>query len=123
MKPINGGITAVPGVRATGVHAGLKPDNENDVALIAADAPAVAAGVFTKNRVCAPVVLVCRENLSDNTGQAIIINSKNANACTGEVGMQERTTDGFAGGGSTRHRSKSRISRFDGCYRAAVADG
>ena len=88
MKQIDGGITAVPGLKATGVHAGLKPDNENDVALIAADAPAVAAGVFTKNRVCAPVVLVCRENLSDNTGQAIIINSKNANACTGEVGMK-----------------------------------
>ena len=88
MKQIDGGITAVPGLRATGVHAGLKPDNEKDVALIAADAPAVAAGVFTKNRVCAPVVLVCRENLSDNTGQAIVINSKNANACTGEVGMQ-----------------------------------
>ena len=31
---------------------------------------------------------MCRENLSDNTGQAIVINSKNANACTGEVGMQ-----------------------------------
>ncbi len=88
MKQIDGGITAVPGLRATGVHAGLKPDNEKDVALIAADAPAVAAGVFTTNRVCAPVVLVCRENISDNRAQAIIINSKNANACTGEVGMK-----------------------------------
>ena len=88
MKQIDGGITAVPGLRAAGVHAGLKPNNENDVALIAADAPAVAAGVFTKNRVCAPVVLVCRENLSDTTAQAIIVNSKNANACTGEVGME-----------------------------------
>ena len=88
MKQIDGGITAVPGVRATGVHAGLKPDNEKDVALMVVDAPAVAAGVFTKNRVCAPVVLVCRENLSDNTAQAIVVNSKNANACTGEVGMK-----------------------------------
>ena len=88
MKQIDGGITAVPGLKATGVHAGLKPNNENDVALIVADAPAVAAGVFTKNRVCAPVVLVCRENLSDHTAQAIVVNSKNANACTGEVGMK-----------------------------------
>ncbi len=87
MKQIDGGITAVPGLRATGVHGGLKPNNEKDVALIVTDAPAVAAGVFTKNRVCAPVVLVCRENLSDNTAQAIVVNSKNANACTGEVGM------------------------------------
>ena len=88
MKQIDGGITAVPGLKATGVHAGLKPDNEKDVALIAADAPAVAAGVFTKNRVCAPVVLVCRENISDGRAQAIVVNSKNANACTGEVGMK-----------------------------------
>ncbi len=88
MKQIDGGITAVPGLKATGVHAGLKPDNEKDVALIAADAPAVAAGVFTKNRVCAPVVLVCRENISDGRAQAIVVNSKNANACTGEIGMK-----------------------------------
>ena len=88
MKQIDGGITAVPGLKATGVHGGLKPNNEKDVALIVAEAPAVAAGVFTKNRVCAPVVLVCRENLSDNTAQAIVVNSKNANACTGEVGMK-----------------------------------
>ncbi len=88
MKQIDGGITAVPGLRATGVHAGLKPENDKDVGLIAADAPAVAAGVFTKNRVCAPVVLVCRENLSDNVAQAIVVNSKNANACTGELGMK-----------------------------------
>lgn len=87
MKHIEGGITAVPGIRASGVHAGLKPDNQKDVALIAADAPAVAAGVFTKNRVCAPVVLACREHLNDQTAQAIIINSKNANACTGGLGL------------------------------------
>lgn len=87
MKLIEGGITAVPGIRAAGVHAGLKPDNQKDVALIAADAPTVAAGVFTKNRVCAPVVLACREHLNDHTAQAIIINSKNANACTGDLGL------------------------------------
>ena len=98
MKQIDGGITAVPGLRATGVHGGLKPDNEKDVALIVADAPAVAAGVFTKNRVCAPVVLVCRENISDHTAQAIVVNSKNANACTGEVGLANaRQTTGLVG--------------------------
>ena len=87
MKRIEGGITAVPGIRAAGVNAGLKPNNQKDVALIAADLPAVAAGVFTRNRVCAPVVMACRENLNDHSAQAIIINSKNANACTGEVGL------------------------------------
>ncbi len=87
MKKIDGGITAVPGIRAAGVHAGLKPENQKDVALIVADTPAVAAGVFTQNRVCAAPVFVCREHLSNHTAQAIVVNSKNANACTGEEGL------------------------------------
>ena len=87
MKKIDGGITAVPGIRAAGVHAGLKPENQRDVALIVADTPAVAAGVFTQNRVCAAPVFVCREHLSNHTAQAIVVNSKNANACTGEEGL------------------------------------
>ena len=87
MKQISGGITAVPGIRASGVHGGLKPDNQKDVALIVADAPAVAAGVFTRNRVCAATVLLSREHLNDRIAQAIVVNSGNANACTGEQGL------------------------------------
>ena len=87
MKQINGGITAVPGIRASGVHGGLKPDNLKDVALIVADSPAVAAGVFTRNRVCAATVLLSREYLTDQIAQAIVVNSGNANACTGEQGL------------------------------------
>ena len=87
MKQISGGITAVPGIRASGVHGGLKSDNQKDVALIVADAPAVAAGVFTRNRVCAATVLLSREHLKDPVAQAIVVNSGNANACTGEQGL------------------------------------
>ena len=87
MKKIDGGITAVSGVRAAGVHAGLKKSEKKDVALIVTDAPAVAAGVFTKNSVTAAPVQVCRQHLADATAQAIIVNSGNANACTGELGM------------------------------------
>ena len=87
MKQIDGGITVVPGVRAAGVHAGIKKAEMKDLALVVTDAPSVAAGVFTKNSVTAAPVLVCRQNLSDPTAQAIIINSGNANACTGELGM------------------------------------
>ena len=87
MKQISGGITAVPGIRASGVHGGLKPDNQKDVALIVADSPAVAAGVFTRNRVCAATVLLAREHLEDQIAQAIVVNSGNANACTGEPGL------------------------------------
>ena len=87
MKQISGGITAVPGIRASGVHGGLKSDNQRDVALIVADSPAVAAGVFTRNRVCAATVLLSREHLEDQIAQAIVVNSGNANACTGEPGL------------------------------------
>ena len=87
MKQIDGGITAVPGIRAAGLHAGIKAADAKDVALIVTDTPATAAGVFTKNSVTAAPVLVCREHLSDGTAQAVIVNSGNANACTGEVGM------------------------------------
>ena len=87
MKQINGGITAVPGIRASGVHGGLKTDNLKDVALIVADSPAVAAGVFTRNRVCAATVLLSREHLTNQIAQAIVVNSGNANACTGEQGL------------------------------------
>ncbi len=87
MKQIDGGITAVPGVRAAGVHAGIKMAGSKDLALIATDASAAAAGVFTKNSITAAPVLVCHRNLSDPTAQAIIINSGNANACTGDLGM------------------------------------
>lgn len=87
MKQIEGGITAVSGVRAAGVHAGIKAAEAKDVALIVTDTPATAAGVFTKNSVTAAPVIVCREHLNDGQAQAVIVNSGNANACTGEVGM------------------------------------
>ncbi|MDE0317263.1 MAG: bifunctional glutamate N-acetyltransferase/amino-acid acetyltransferase ArgJ [Candidatus Poribacteria bacterium] len=87
MKQIDGGITAVSGVQAAGIHAGIKKAELKDLALIVTDAPAAAAGVFTKNSVTAAPVLVCRQHLSDSVAQAIIINSGNANACTGELGM------------------------------------
>ncbi len=87
MKQIDGGITAVSGIRASGIHAGIKAADAKDVALIVTDTPATAAGVFTKNSVTAAPVLVCRDHLSDGRAQAVIVNSGNANACTGEVGM------------------------------------
>ncbi len=87
MKQIEGGITAVSGVRAAGVHAGIKAADAKDIALIVTDTPAAGAGVFTKNSVTAAPVILCREHLKDGRAQAVIVNSGNANACTGEVGM------------------------------------
>ncbi len=75
------------GFKAAGIAAGLKTDNQKDLALITSDVPAVMAGTFTTNQVKAASVKLCRKRLAARTGRAIVINSGNANACTGVQGM------------------------------------
>lgn len=87
-----GGVTSAAGFRAAGVHAGFrKSPDRDDLALVVADEPCPAAGVFTKNRFCAAPVTVSREHLG-NKGygmvRAVIANSGNANAATGEPGLE-----------------------------------
>jgi glutamate N-acetyltransferase/amino-acid N-acetyltransferase len=88
LKITEGNCIRPEGFRAAGVACGLKPDGK-DLALIASSRPAVATGVFTTNQVQAAPIQVNREHLADNTAQAIVINSKNANACTGERGLAD----------------------------------
>ena len=89
----DGGVTSAQGFCACGLHAGFRKNPERaDFALIAADRPVSAAGVFTTNRFCAAPVIVCREHLGGvgrgyGDVQAIAINSGNANAATGEPGL------------------------------------
>ena len=77
----------VPGYRFAGVTCGLKESGARDVAVIASDVPATAAGAFTTNRVKAAPVLLGLERLPVGTLQAIVINSGNANAYTGRPGL------------------------------------
>lgn len=85
---IKGGVTAAKGFQAAGIHCGIKK-NKKDLALVVSDVPSSAAGVFTKNRFQAAPVIVTREHLRDGKAQAIICNSGNANACSGEQGLQD----------------------------------
>jgi glutamate N-acetyltransferase/amino-acid N-acetyltransferase len=78
-----------PGFKAAGVAAGLKKDGRKDMALIVSEQPAVMAGVFTTNQVQAATVKLCRARLVGRTGRAVIINSGNANACTGKQGWRD----------------------------------
>jgi glutamate N-acetyltransferase/amino-acid N-acetyltransferase len=87
-KVVSGGITAASGFRACGVHAGIK-GKKPDMALIVSERPAAAAAVFTTNRVQAAPVLWCRERLKGRQACAVVINSGNANACTGEQGRRD----------------------------------
>ncbi|MDO9543188.1 MAG: bifunctional ornithine acetyltransferase/N-acetylglutamate synthase, partial [Kiritimatiellia bacterium] len=86
---IRGGVTAPAGFSAAGIQAGIKP-GKKDMALIVADCPSVAAGVFTVNSVKAAPVILCRQHLQKSqSARAIIINSGNANACTGRKGLAD----------------------------------
>lgn len=77
----------VEGFRFAGVSCGLKPQGAPDLGLIAADEDVAAAGVFTRNRVKAAPVLVASDRLERGRARAILVNSGNANACTGKRGM------------------------------------
>ena len=88
-QPISGGITAPNGFKAAGITAGLKASGKQDLALLLAPEAAVAAGVFTTNIVRAGCVDLCVERLqqSQGTARAVLINSGQANACTGDLGL------------------------------------
>lgn len=89
IRSVNGGITAAQGFLAAGVHAGMKKASVLDLALIVSEREAAVAGMFTTNRVAAAPVLLDRRHLRQRIARAIIVNSGNANACTGTQGLAD----------------------------------
>ncbi len=85
---VQGGVTSAQGFVASGVHCGIKPQRK-DLALVFSRVPAAVAGVFTTNKVKAAPVLVDMERIRSGQGRAVVLNSGNANACTGEQGMRD----------------------------------
>jgi glutamate N-acetyltransferase / amino-acid N-acetyltransferase len=82
-----------PGFEATGIAAGLKKKEKKDLGLIFSRVPATtAAGVFTRNRVKAAPVLLDRKRIREGICRAVIVNSGNANCCTGEQGIRDAET-------------------------------
>ena len=97
-----GGVTSALGFRAAGVHAGFRADPDRlDFALVAADEACPCAAVFTQNVFCAAPVMVSRDHLDGTSygmARAVIVNSGNANAATGLIGMESaRRSAGLAG--------------------------
>ena len=84
-----GNVTSAKGFLSSGIHAGLKEGREKDMALLVSTCPADAAGAFTTNQVKAGPVRVSQEHLKNGKVRAIIINSGNANACTGVRGIAD----------------------------------
>src|ERR1041384_7920923 len=97
-KLIDGAVTAPIGFLASGVFCDIKrigtgkgsnKGQKRDLALIVSEVPATVAGMFTTNQVCAAPVKVCLERVKKGTAQAIVVNSGNANACTGQQGLRD----------------------------------
>ncbi|MDH3640279.1 MAG: bifunctional ornithine acetyltransferase/N-acetylglutamate synthase, partial [Gammaproteobacteria bacterium] len=78
------------GFRFAGVHCGIKRSAEKpDVTLVVADQPVTAAGVYTQNRIFAAPVQLDRERTPNGRTRAVVVNSGNANACTGPQGLDD----------------------------------
>jgi len=77
------------GFRMAGISAGLKKEGKPDLGLLVCDVPAAVAGVFTTNRVQAAPVRLTRGRIGSGRCQAVIVNSKNANCCTGAQGATD----------------------------------
>jgi glutamate N-acetyltransferase/amino-acid N-acetyltransferase len=78
----------LPGFQFSGISGGIKKDGGRDLGLIHSDTIAAVAGVFTTNRVKAAPVLLDMERIREGRAQTILVNSGNANACTGKKGME-----------------------------------
>jgi glutamate N-acetyltransferase / amino-acid N-acetyltransferase len=98
LKEIPGSVVAPLGFTASGVFCDIKrlgtgkgseKGQKRDLALIVSATPATVAGMFTTNQVCAAPVKVCVARAQKGRAQAIVINSGNANACTGKQGLKD----------------------------------
>src|SRR5580658_320850 len=98
IKELPGSVVAPKGFSAGGVFCDIKKlgtgkgsdkGQKRDLALIVSESPAIVAGLFTTNQVCAAPVKICLAHVKKGIGQAIVANSGNANACTGKQGMRD----------------------------------
>ena len=97
-KVVPGSVVAPQGFLASGVFCDIKrlgtgkgsnKGPKRDLALIVSEVPATVAGMFTTNQICAAPVKVCVSRVAKGVAQAVVVNSGNANACTGRQGMKD----------------------------------
>ena len=97
-KTIEGSVVAPKGFSAGGVFCDIKrlgtgkgsdKGQKRDLALIVSEAPATVAGMFTTNQICAAPVKLCMARMKKGIAQAVVVNSGNANACTGKQGLRD----------------------------------
>jgi glutamate N-acetyltransferase / amino-acid N-acetyltransferase len=91
LRKITGGVCASHGFTAAAISAGIKypVGSRDDMALVACAVPCVAAGTFTTNKVKAAPVIASMKHIASKTCRGVILNSGNANACTGQPGLSD----------------------------------
>jgi glutamate N-acetyltransferase/amino-acid N-acetyltransferase len=82
-------ITSVPGFQAAGLSCGVKRSGKKDIGIVYCPNGAKAAAVFTTNKIVSAAVVVCKEHVKSSKVYAAIVNSGNANACTGKKGLSD----------------------------------
>jgi len=135
-KIISGSICAPRGFKAAAVFCDIKKlgtgkgsekGQKRDLALIVADVPAAVAGMFTTNQVCAAPVKVSAKRAAKKLARAIVVNSGNANACTGRQGIADaqqmaRLTAASVAALYERRKNSSDPECFRGRYRRITGD-
>ena len=98
MNFISGGVCAAKGFSANGIHCGIRKNRtKRDLSLIMSDVPATAAAVYTTNLVKGAPLVVTKKHLENNTAQAIICNSGNANTCNANgIEIAEKMCDALS---------------------------
>jgi glutamate N-acetyltransferase / amino-acid N-acetyltransferase len=119
LKTIEGSIVAPIGFLASGVFCDIKKlgtgkgsnkGRKRDLALIVSEVPAAVAGMFTTNQVCAAPVKICLKRVKSGCAQALVVNSGNANACTGRQGLADaREMTAVVAAAYDRRNLKTRI--------------
>jgi len=85
----SGTVTSPKGFAAGATYAGIKKEENLDLAILASEVPCAAAGLFTRNRIKAAPVVLCQRRLSGGKASGVVVNSGCANACTGEQGLAD----------------------------------
>ncbi|MGD2094563.1 MAG: bifunctional ornithine acetyltransferase/N-acetylglutamate synthase, partial [Phycisphaerales bacterium] len=83
----NNTITAPKGFLAAGLYCGIKESGKSDLALLVCPTGAKSAAVFTTNKIVSPAVQISRKHVKNSTVYSVVVNSGNANACTGQKGL------------------------------------
>src|ERR1700720_109404 len=114
-------------IKKLGTGAGSEKGRKDDLALIVSDVPAAVAGMFTTNQVCAAPVKVSAQRAGKNFARAIVVNSGNANACTGRQGMHDaqeiaRVAAEAVAAVYDRRKNSSDPESFQGRYKTGARD-